>query len=188
MAKGLRVFGHPLHAALSHLPMGLLGTAPLWDAVGVWRGEAVWWAISYWGVAAGLASTCVAACAGAVDYAAIEEVDPALAARRGGLVGHLLLGRRGAARVGLRRGVRGGRRLRGHRGGRPGTRPGEPPPHVRARRAAALRPGDVREGRARRARGQGGARRPAARRARSIPSVGRRVVRGAPRLPPPCRE
>jgi uncharacterized membrane protein len=78
MAKGLRVFGHPLHAALSHLPMGLLGTALLWDAVGVWRGEAVWWAVSYWSVAAGLASACVAACAGAVDYAAIEEGDPAL--------------------------------------------------------------------------------------------------------------
>lgn len=79
MAKGLRVLGHPLHAALSHLPMGLLGAAPLWDVVGVWRGEAVWWAVSYWSVAAGLAAACVAACAGAVDYAAIEEGNPALA-------------------------------------------------------------------------------------------------------------
>ena len=78
MSKGLRVFGHPLHAALSHLPMGLLGVALLWDAVAVWRGEAVWWAISYWSVAAGLASAGIAACAGAVDYAAIEEGDPAL--------------------------------------------------------------------------------------------------------------
>lgn len=78
MAKGLRVFGHPLHAALSHVPMGLLLTAPLWDAVGVWRGETIWWAVSYWGVAAGLAAACIAACAGAVDYAAIEEGDPAL--------------------------------------------------------------------------------------------------------------
>lgn len=78
MAKGLRVFGHPLHAALSHVPMGLLGTAVLWDVVGVWRGEAVWWAVSYWSVAAGLAAACVAACAGAVDYAAIEEGDAAL--------------------------------------------------------------------------------------------------------------
>lgn len=79
MNKGLRVFGHPLHAALSHLPMGLLGTALLWDAVGVWRGEAVWWAVSYWSVAAGLATAVLAACAGAVDYAAIEQGDPALA-------------------------------------------------------------------------------------------------------------
>lgn len=79
MAKGLRVFGHPLHAALSHFPMGLLGTAALWDALGAWRGEAVWWTVSYWSVAAGLAAACVAAVAGAVDYAAIEEGDPALA-------------------------------------------------------------------------------------------------------------
>jgi uncharacterized membrane protein len=79
MAKGLRLFGHPLHAALSHLPMGLLGTTLLWDALGAWRAESTWWAVSYWGVAAGLLSALVAACAGAVDYAAIEEGDPALA-------------------------------------------------------------------------------------------------------------
>lgn len=78
MAKGLRAFGHPLHAALSHVPMGLLGTALLWDAVGAWRGESVWWAVSYWSVAAGLAAACVAACVGAVDYAAIGQGDPAL--------------------------------------------------------------------------------------------------------------
>ncbi len=78
MAQGLRVFGHPLHAALSHVPMGLLGTAPLWDALGLWRGDASWWAVSYWSVAAGLAAAVVAAVAGAVDYAAIEQGDPAL--------------------------------------------------------------------------------------------------------------
>lgn len=78
MAKGLRVFGHPLHAALSHAPMGLLGTAPLWDVVGAFRGEAVWWSLSYWCVAAGLAAAGAAATAGAVDYAAIEQGDPAL--------------------------------------------------------------------------------------------------------------
>ncbi len=79
MAKGLRLFGHPLHAALSHLPMGLLGTALLWDALGAWGAESTWWAVSYWSVAAGLATAVIAACAGAVDYAAIEEGDPALA-------------------------------------------------------------------------------------------------------------
>lgn len=78
MAKGLRVFGHPLHAALSHFPMGLLGTSLLWDVIGVWRGEAVWWAVSYWSVVAGLVTAGVAAVAGAVDYAAIEQGDPAL--------------------------------------------------------------------------------------------------------------
>ncbi len=78
MAKGLRVFGHPLHAALSHVPMGLLGTALLWDALGAWRGDVSWWTVSYWSVAAGLAAAAAAAVAGAVDYAAIEQGDPAL--------------------------------------------------------------------------------------------------------------
>jgi uncharacterized membrane protein len=58
--------------------MGLLGTSLVWDAVGVLRGEAIWWAISYWGIAAGLAAAGAAAAAGAVDYAAIEQGDPAL--------------------------------------------------------------------------------------------------------------
>ena len=72
--KGLRVFGHPLHAVLSDVPVGLLGTSLVWDAVGLWRGEAVWWAISFWAVALGLA-----AAAGFVDYAAIPQDDPAQA-------------------------------------------------------------------------------------------------------------
>jgi uncharacterized membrane protein len=78
MGKGLQVFGHPLHAALIHAPMGLLTTSLLWDAVGIWRGEAIWWAISFWVIAAGLAAAAAAATAGFVDYAAIEQGDPAL--------------------------------------------------------------------------------------------------------------
>lgn len=78
MGKGLRFFGHPLHAALSHTPMGLLTTSLLWDAVGIWRGEPVWWAISFWVIVAGLAGAAAAAMAGLVDYAAIEQGDPAL--------------------------------------------------------------------------------------------------------------
>jgi uncharacterized membrane protein len=78
MSKGLRVFGHPLHAVLSDFPLALLGTSLLWDAVGCWRTtEAVWWAISFWNIAAGLAIALVAAMAGAADYAAIEQGDRA---------------------------------------------------------------------------------------------------------------
>jgi uncharacterized membrane protein len=78
MGKGLRVFGHPLHAVLSDFPVALLGTSLLWDLVAVWRGEPVWWAISFWNVALGLLTAAAAACAGAVDYAAIPQGDPAL--------------------------------------------------------------------------------------------------------------
>ncbi|HEV2704625.1 MAG TPA: DUF2231 domain-containing protein [Pyrinomonadaceae bacterium] len=79
MSKGLRVFGHPLHAILSDLPVGLLGTSLLWDAVAVFRGESIWWAISFWSITLGLLAAMMAATAGAVDYAAIKQQDPALA-------------------------------------------------------------------------------------------------------------
>jgi uncharacterized membrane protein len=73
MTKGLRWFGHPLHAVLSDFPVALLGTSLLWDALGLWRGAAVWWAISFWDIALGLVIALAAAGAGAVDYAAINE-------------------------------------------------------------------------------------------------------------------
>lgn len=77
--KGLRVFGHPLHAVLSDVPVGLLGTSLVWDAVGVLGGEPVWWAISFWCIALGLAAAAAAATAGFFDYAAIGQDDPAQA-------------------------------------------------------------------------------------------------------------
>lgn len=78
MSKGLRVLGHPLHAILSDFPLALLGTSLLWDAVGLWRGEAVWWAISFWTIVLGLSLAVMAAFAGAVDYAAIPQESGAL--------------------------------------------------------------------------------------------------------------
>lgn len=77
--RGLRVFGHPLHAVLSDVPVGLLGTSLVWGAVGLWRGEPVWWAISFWCVALGLAAAAAAATAGFVDYVALPQDDPAQA-------------------------------------------------------------------------------------------------------------
>ena len=78
MSKGLRVFGHPLHAMLSDFPLALLGTSLLWDGLGWWRGEALWWAISFWNIALGLVIALAAAMAGAADYAAIKQGDSAL--------------------------------------------------------------------------------------------------------------
>jgi len=63
---------------LSDFPVALLGTAPLWDALGLLRGEPIWWALSFWGIALGLATAALAAVAGLVDYAAIPESDPAV--------------------------------------------------------------------------------------------------------------
>ncbi|MCI0488990.1 MAG: DUF2231 domain-containing protein, partial [Blastocatellia bacterium] len=80
MKKGLRVLGHPVHAMISDFPLALLGTSLLWDAAGIWRGEALWWAISFWNIALGLVTAIIAAIAGAIDYAAIEQDSPALGA------------------------------------------------------------------------------------------------------------
>lgn len=77
MNEGVRVFGHPLHAVLSDFPLALLGTSLLWDAVGIWRGEALWWAISFWDIALGIAIALLAATVGAVDYSTIEKGHPA---------------------------------------------------------------------------------------------------------------
>lgn len=76
MSRGLRVLGHPLHAMLSDFPLALLGTSLLWDALGLWRGEAVWWAISFWNIALGVITALAAATAGAADYAAIKPESP----------------------------------------------------------------------------------------------------------------
>lgn len=85
--RGLRVFGHPLHAIMSDFPLALLGTSLLWSVIGLWRGEAVWWAISFWTITLGLATAVLAAFAGAVDYAAIPQDHPAL----GTALRHMLL-------------------------------------------------------------------------------------------------
>ena len=73
MRNGLRVFGHPLHAMLSAFPIALLGTSLFWDLLGIFRHEAVWWAISFWSMALGLAAAAITAIAGFVDYAAMPE-------------------------------------------------------------------------------------------------------------------
>src|SRR4051812_17437828 len=76
--QGLRLIGHPLHPMLSDLPIALLGTTPLWDVLGLFRGESIWWALSFWNLALGLVAALLADLAGLVDYAAIPERDPAV--------------------------------------------------------------------------------------------------------------
>lgn len=102
--KGLRVFGHPLHAVLSDVPVGLLGTSLVWNVAGVWRGEAVWWAISFWVIALGLAAAGAAATAGFVDYAVIPQDDPA----QGPAIRHMLFILGALAPYGVSLALRGG--------------------------------------------------------------------------------
>ena len=78
MARGLRLFGHPVHAMLTDIPIGLMGTSLIWDIAGVWRQEPVWWAISFWSIALGLCSAVAAAASGLWDYIAIGQDSPAI--------------------------------------------------------------------------------------------------------------
>lgn len=68
---------HPLHPLCTHFPLALLGIAPLWDLVGLLRPEPLWWQLSFWCMAAGLAGALLALITGFVDYLAIPENHPA---------------------------------------------------------------------------------------------------------------
>lgn len=74
--RRIRLFGHPLHPPLTHLPLGLLVGAFVWDAVGLWRGGDPWWTLSFWTLALGLASAVPAALTGLLDLASLPEDHP----------------------------------------------------------------------------------------------------------------
>jgi uncharacterized membrane protein len=69
----IRVFGHPLHPMLVHLPLGLLFVSVLWDALGWIRGEALWSALSFWCITVGLVTALPAAAAGLTEIGGLDE-------------------------------------------------------------------------------------------------------------------
>lgn len=77
-AEGLRLFGHPAHPALVHVPLGLWLTSAAWDTLAVWRGGPLAWQISFDCLVAGLVTAAPAAVAGLADLVALAG------ARKGG--------------------------------------------------------------------------------------------------------
>lgn len=73
MKPRVMVAGHALHAQLIVFPLGLLGTSPLWDILRLTTGNAMWGAISYWTIVAGVVTALVAAVPGLLDYLAIPR-------------------------------------------------------------------------------------------------------------------
>lgn len=73
----MRAFGHPLHPAVVHFPIALLGTSILFDVVGLVRDEPIWWMIAFWNIALGLGAAAVAATTGLVDSMGIWGDPPA---------------------------------------------------------------------------------------------------------------
>lgn len=76
MKRILRLAGHPLHPALVHFPVALWSMALVWDILGYMQGQALWWQMGYWSLAAGLVLSLPAMAVGMVDLAAISD-DPA---------------------------------------------------------------------------------------------------------------
>ncbi len=54
MESKAKILGHPIHPRLIVFPLGLLGTAPLFDLVGLVVGNTFWFQMSFWMIAAGL--------------------------------------------------------------------------------------------------------------------------------------
>ena len=74
-----RVAGHPLHPALVHFPVGLWLSAVLWDLVGWWQAsDPLWWQLSYWCLALGLASALPTVVTGLIEFLAIPPGEPAM--------------------------------------------------------------------------------------------------------------
>lgn len=76
--RGLRVAGHPLHAALSAFPIAFLSAAPVLDGIALWRGGAFFWAASFWAMVVGVVAALPTLLAGLVDYATIASGERAL--------------------------------------------------------------------------------------------------------------
>lgn len=68
-----RLFGHPIHPMLIVFPLGLLATAVVFDMVGLARGEASWFGVSYWMIAAGVTGGLLAAVFGLIDWIGIPS-------------------------------------------------------------------------------------------------------------------
>lgn len=73
-----RVLDHPVHTAVVHFPIGLCCTVPLWDAIWLITGSALWWQISFFTLAAGLVAGVPAVLTGLIDYVDLPDDDPAL--------------------------------------------------------------------------------------------------------------
>jgi uncharacterized membrane protein len=66
-----KLLGHPAHQIVVAFPIGLLGTAALFDAVYVVHGGAMWAQVSFYMIGAGIVGGLIAAVFGLVDYLAI---------------------------------------------------------------------------------------------------------------------
>ena len=73
MESRTKLFGHPVHPMLVVFPLGLLGTAVVFDAIRMSTGNGYWSEIAFWMMAAGIVTGLVAAPFGTIDWLAIPS-------------------------------------------------------------------------------------------------------------------
>ena len=73
MESRVKLFGHTVHPMLIVFPLGLLGTAVIFDIVGIIGDGPRWALFSYYLIAAGVVGGLVSALFGLVDYLAIPR-------------------------------------------------------------------------------------------------------------------
>jgi len=74
--RGLRIGGHPLHAALSDFPMVLLLLWVALDGAALVSGSPLLWMLGRWALIGGLVAAVLAASAGFLDYLGVAEGAP----------------------------------------------------------------------------------------------------------------
>jgi len=76
-SDGLRLFGHPAHTVLVHLPLGLLTASAAWDALGVLGvgpgAGALFFQVAFWSIAGGLVAAAPTVVTGFLDFLAIGK-------------------------------------------------------------------------------------------------------------------
>ncbi len=74
--KRTKVFGHPMHPILTHFPMAMLSITIVWDITGLVTKQDLWWEISFWSMAVGLAIGVLALLTGLMDSVSIPKEGP----------------------------------------------------------------------------------------------------------------
>lgn len=76
MSRGLRVLGHPVHAALSDFPLVLLLLWVALDGTALVVGSPLPWMLGRWALIAGVVAAVLAASAGFIDYLGVGATVP----------------------------------------------------------------------------------------------------------------
>lgn len=73
MESKFKILGHPVHPILIVYPLGLLSTAVIFDLIAMFGGNAFWYRLSFWMIAAGIIGGLLAAVFGIIDWIGIPR-------------------------------------------------------------------------------------------------------------------